>query len=473
MTKATSLKFGTSGLRGLAEDLQDGGAARYAQAFAMHMIEAGRATAGAKILIGRDLRDSSPHIAAECWRGVAVAGLIPVDCDEVPTPALALYAMNQEAPAIMVTGSHIPADRNGLKFYRPDGEIDKLDELAIAARADTLAESDQDTMPTGIEDRSDAVHELYRARYRGFMPPSSLHGLRIGVYLHSSVACPLIADVLEIFGAEVVLLAASEIFVPVDTEAVPADTLADLARWAREHRLDAIVSTDADGDRPLVADETGAQVRGDAVGLISALHLGVDGIVTPVTSNSGLERHGMEVVRTRVGSPFVIAGMQAAEGEAIIGFEANGGLLTGSAFCVHEARLAPLPTRDALLPILCVLAKLAQSGAPLSTLVSGLKLPTALSGRIENYASERSAALLAWLGADKAHPVRFVEGLGAVSDTRSIDGVQIFFEDGAMLHVRPSGNAPEMRCYAEAATHERAQALLTAGLSRLEAFTGA
>jgi phosphomannomutase len=473
MRQATSLKFGTSGLRGLAEDLQDGAAARYAQAFAMHMIEAGRASAGGTIFIGRDLRDSSPHIAAECWRGVAAAGLTPVDCDAVPTPALALYAMSRAAPAIMVTGSHIPADRNGLKFYRPDGEIDKDDEQAIAARAGELAGIDRDEMPTGIEDRSDAVRELYLTRYQGLMPPAALGGLRIGVYLHSSVACPLIAEVLEALGAEIVPLAASETFVPVDTEAVPAGTLADFARWVREHRIDAIVSTDADGDRPLIADETGAQVRGDAVGLISALHLGADRIVTPVTSNSGLERHGISVVRTRVGSPYVIAGMQAAEGKAIIGFEANGGLLTGSAFSVHEARLAPLPTRDALLPILCVLARLAQSGTSLGSLVAQLKLPTALSDRIENYAAERSAALLEWLGADQTHAVRFAEGLGVVGDTQSIDGVQIFLDDGAMLHVRPSGNAPEMRCYAEAPTPERAQALLSAGLSRLHAFTGA
>lgn len=49
----------------------------------------------------------------------------------LPTPALALQAMQMNQPAIMITGSHITFDRNGIKFYRPDGEISESDEAAI------------------------------------------------------------------------------------------------------------------------------------------------------------------------------------------------------------------------------------------------------------------------------------------------------------------------------------------------------
>ncbi len=66
------------------------------------------------------------------------AGLVPVDCGFIPTPALALYAMSRKRASLMVTGSHIPADRNGIKFYRPDGEIDKNDELHITRIAESL-----------------------------------------------------------------------------------------------------------------------------------------------------------------------------------------------------------------------------------------------------------------------------------------------------------------------------------------------
>ena len=128
-------KFGTSGLRGLVGELTDGTAAAHARAFARHLRQAGMAKAGAPIFLGRDMRASSPEITAQCAAALATEGLEPVDCGVLPTPALALHAMTRGASALMITGSHIPDDRNGVKFYRPDGEIDKNDEAAIARLA--------------------------------------------------------------------------------------------------------------------------------------------------------------------------------------------------------------------------------------------------------------------------------------------------------------------------------------------------
>ncbi|TIW84509.1 MAG: phosphomannomutase, partial [Mesorhizobium sp.] len=66
-----------------------------------------------------------------CLGAIAQRGFTPLDCGHLPTPALALEAARIRRPAIMVTGSHIPDDRNGLKFYRAEGEIDKADEAGI------------------------------------------------------------------------------------------------------------------------------------------------------------------------------------------------------------------------------------------------------------------------------------------------------------------------------------------------------
>ncbi len=79
-----------------------------------------------------------------------------------------------------------------------------------------------------------------------------------------------------------------------------------------QHKLDAIVSTDGDADRPLVIDGTGEFLRGDVLGMIAARFLGADRVVTPVTSNSAIEGVGWfgRVDRTKVGSPFVIEGME-------------------------------------------------------------------------------------------------------------------------------------------------------------------
>ena len=121
-------KFGTSGLRGLVTDLSDGLCAAYTRAFM------GACGHPDTLLIGRDLRPSSPRIAAAVAAGAASLGVRVVDCGAVPTPALALAGFARQAPAIMVTGSHIPADRNGLKFYTPQGEITKADEDEITRR---------------------------------------------------------------------------------------------------------------------------------------------------------------------------------------------------------------------------------------------------------------------------------------------------------------------------------------------------
>ncbi|MDX7953674.1 phosphomannomutase, partial [Lichenihabitans sp. Uapishka_5] len=127
---ASSLKFGTSGLRGLVTDLVGGPAQAWTRAFLDHRDQAG--AGGRLLLVGRDLRASSPGIAADCIAAAKAAGWRVADCGAVPTPALALEAMRRDAAAVMVTGSHIPDDRNGLKFYKP-AEISKDDEAAIRA----------------------------------------------------------------------------------------------------------------------------------------------------------------------------------------------------------------------------------------------------------------------------------------------------------------------------------------------------
>src|SRR5690606_12405170 len=116
-----SLKFGTSGLRGLAVKLQGQAARRYVTAFIRHL-QSILGDAPREVFLGFDYRPSSPAIAEDCGVSIAAAGLIPVNCGALPTPALALHALAKGGAAIMVTGSHIPADRNGLKFYLPSGE---------------------------------------------------------------------------------------------------------------------------------------------------------------------------------------------------------------------------------------------------------------------------------------------------------------------------------------------------------------
>ena len=464
----SGLKFGTSGLRGLVADLTDEACALWTRAFLAHLRAQGALRAGGEVLVGRDLRGSSPRISRACLAAAAAEGLTPVDCGEVPSPALALAAMSRRAPGIMVTGSHIPDDRNGLKFYRAEGEIDKADEAGILARAEQARAEPAPALSSFVAPQVFDALGAYRARYR-ILGEGLLSGLTIGLYQHSTVSRDVIAQVLEDLGARVLPFARSEAFIPVDTEALRPEDVALARDFAAAHEIDALVSADGDADRPLIADERGVFLRGDLVGLLTAHWLGADLVATPVTSTSAVEACGFfrAVTRTRVGSPHVLAGMQAAgESRIPVGFEANGGVLLGA-----PARgLAALPTRDAVLPILAVIALAKSEGLKLSQLVARLPARFTASDRLQDFPTETSRALIEQFAADKNAADALLEGLaGTVLGQDQTDGLRLFLENEEIVHFRPSGNAPELRCYAEAASQPRAEQLVRDCLQRLRA----
>lgn len=464
--RASGIGFGTSGARGLVSDLSDDACAAFVVAF---VSVTRRRFDFDRVAVGWDLRPSSPRIAAAVIAAARAAGLETECCGALPTPALALHAMAQRIPAVMVTGSHIPFDRNGLKFYRPDGEIDKQDEQAIQTAGQPMPTIEPTALPATLPD----AIEAYVRRNLDFFPPGFLQGRRIGLYQHSSVSRDVLARILHGFGADVVALGRTNEFVPIDTEAVAEADVRRGREWAREHRLDALVSTDGDGDRPLIGDEHGEWLRGDIVGLLCARQLGIGALAVPVSCNTALERCGSfdTVVRTRIGSPHVIAAMDelAASDLPLAGFEANGGFLLGSRVDSPRADLTPLPTRDAVLPVLAVLAAAYGAGMSVSALAADLpsrhtasdrlkEMPVELSRRLLEKFGREPAILLALAGLDPAEPQ-------AVDTT---DGLRLTAPGGEIVHLRPSGNAPELRCYSEADTPERARKLVEDVLGGLE-----
>lgn len=456
-------KFGTSGLRGLAIELTPDLVRAYVHAF----INA--CPMGAGLFVARDLRESSPAISSIVVEAARDVGIDVTDCGAVPTPALALASMGAGAAAIMVTGSHIPADRNGLKFYLPDGEITKADETAILAALALAPVGDDAVASNGTLTSNHDAGTNWCTRYVSAFGTHALSGLRIGVWSHSAVSRDLLINTLSDLGAEIVETGRSDEFVPVDTEAIPEVVHTKISAWIEDHNLDALVSTDGDGDRPLMADEKGRVVAGDILGQITSGVIGAENVVTPVSSNSGVQLNGVfnKVLRTKIGSPFVIAAMQAAGGK-VVGYEANGGFLLGFDVDLLSGKLPSLATRDSLLPLVAPLSKAKSSGG-LSNLVNMEPKRFTAADRLENVDTERSNALIAIFKTEPNAVSDFLRELDeTAAGTSDMDGLRITCNSGRIIHFRPSGNAPEFRLYIEAESQTSAARLLEAGLSELK-----
>lgn len=469
----SGVAFGTSGARGLVSAMTDQVCFAYTQAFLRYLREIGEYQPGQAVAIAGDLRPSTPRILRACAAAIIAEGGQVDYCGYVPSPTLALYGFSKRIPSLMVTGSHIPDDRNGIKFNRPQEELLKSDEAGILAQIPDYPDgwfSDngalQITVDWGTQKDTTAT---YIQRYRDFFGLSALTDMTIGVYQHSAVGRDLLVNVLEELGASVITLGRTPTFTPVDTEAIRPEDIALAAQWAKEYPLDAIVSTDGDSDRPLLANAQGEWLRGDVLGILTAKALNAHTVVTPVSSNSALELSQTfpQVIRTKIGSPYVISGMTAApiDKGLVCGFEANGGFLTQTD-CLHNGRLlTALPTRDAVLPIIAVLAEANRLQVSIATLVTALPRRYTHSDRIKNFPTTLSQAKLSLFQVESKAALQsfnqdFAEIVGSTAVTiDSTDGIRVTFANNEVIHLRPSGNAPELRCYTESHDTERAQLL--------------
>ncbi len=535
-----ALAFGTSGLRGLVADMTDLEAYINTRGFLDYLGEGGGALAGDTVSLAGDLRPSTDSAGRSIVRAVALAiqnaGLEVEHLGPLPTPALIHYALQHRRPSIMVTGSHIPFDRNGIKFNTNQGEVLKADEPGILRAVQRVREAeyacpaseslfaDDGMFKAGAPIRVTPSHRRsrleYTRRYLDFFSAGCLDGLRIVLYQHSSVARDVLVELLAGLGARVIPKGRSESFVPIDTEAMSEEKLELLQRLTDEARrthgpIDAIVSTDGDGDRPLVAGvDTNGLVRflgGDLLGIVTADFLDARVAVVPISANDAVdlwaEARGVAVVKARIGSPYVIEAMQRARGGGavhVVGWEANGGFLTATDITRNSRTLRALPTRDAALPIVAALCSAKERRLSLVERFEQLPRRFGQAGLIDNFSSSTGQALLrrfmpkdpsiqfvsyaemgirvvyadgasqpaappllASLDLIRLELERFFspqEGFDRVAGINTLDGIRIFFRNGDIAHFRPSGNAPQMRIYAVANTRPRAEAIVASAL---------
>ena len=547
------LAFGTSGLRGLVADISQLEAYVNSRGFLEYLLRRRRAHRGDPLYCAGDLRPSTDRLVPEqggrgeilqaVLRAAQDAGWSPEYLGKIPSPALMHFAVRRRAASVMVTGSHIPFERNGIKYNTSAGEVLKNEEAPILAAvgAARAAEYGRPAAESLFDARGmlkpehrrplppaqPQAAEEYLRRYLEAFPPGILRGARVLVWQHSAVGRDLLVQVMRALGAEAVPAGRTDTFLPVDTEAVDQSLLAGAQALADEAAaggslFEAVVSTDGDGDRPLLLVIEAGRVRfvpGDLLGLLAADFLGARDLTVPVSVSDALElffrRRPVVLRRTRIGSPYVIAEMRQ------VGWESNGGFLTAAPLRVPGGGLLePLATRDALLPLLCVLA--ASRGRGLGALLDRLPRRFGRSALLRPYPRERFRGIAAAFAPPRAgirearfqegqiaehaklavragwkapRPVRRravadelrrtrqrlqeafppAEGYSPVAWVNWLDGLRVGFEDGRIAHLRASGNAPELRLYAVAESPEAAdrvveQVLHGGALARLESL---
>jgi phosphomannomutase len=443
------LSFGISDARGLVSQFTPDVCAAFAVAFIVGMK---RNFSFQTVAIAIDNRSSSYAMAKACAAALQQLDIEVVYYGVVPTTALAYVAQEGAIPAIMVTGSHIPFGRNGLKFCRPDGEISKANEQVIVIQR--VEFTDLNKLAELIV--SNRAAEVYITRFTSLFSTPCLTGKRIGIYEHSSAGRDLYYCIFETLGAEVIALERSDKFVPIDTEVVSADDTAKAMAWSKVHNLDAVFSADGHGDRLLVVDENDKWFRGDILGLLSANALNIKALAVPISCNTAIESPGLftYIERTKIGSPYVIAEFAhlAKKFNSIAGFEANCGFLLGSDVTLNGQPLKSLPTRVAVLSAIMLLV--ASGEGLISILVNTLPQRFTHSDRIQNFATEKSQAIIAQ---GKIDPASLLAQLGfanvVIKNVDETDGLRMILTNERNIHLRPSGNSPELRCYAEAETY--------------------
>jgi len=488
------LQFGTSGLRALASDMTDLECYINTTGFLRFLEMHEGVTKGEIVYVAGDLRDSTPRITRAVMRAVADHGHKGVYCGLVPTPTVSLYGFTHVHPSIMVTGSHIPADRNGIKFVKPHDEVLKEDEQQIKAtvakvREQLYAQEAGESLfsaqgmlraPGELPPIDNGARDLYMKRYTDVFDGTTLLGRKIVFYQHSAVGRDLLPALFEQLGATVVTEGRSEVFIPIDSENVTAKDRAYFHELARKHPdALAIVSTDGDSDRPFVIDETGEFHRGDMLGVVVAQWLKADFATFPVSASDAADKQltaqGIEWKHTRIGSPYVVASMKQAQARGkrrVVGWEVNGGFLLEGDLDVNGGKLARLPTRDAFVAILGALETAVSSGCRVSEVFNALPqrftqaglindFPPAVSREMERRYRQDSPAVRAELERYFT-PAR---GFGRVTSINTLDGVRIFFDNGDIAHLRPSGNAPQLRIYSVADRQARADEIVAQALA--------
>jgi phosphoglucosamine mutase len=394
--------FGTDGVRGVfGEFLTPELVERLGRAAALW-------TGAAKVFVGRDTRSSGVELEEAFARGVISAGGDCILGGVLPTPAVALLALDL---GVVISASHNPPEYNGVKFFDSDGRKlsdrseEQIEELLAAAPGIDQGRIEH----VGVATDSYMQHIVERFG-------SDLSGLRIVVDCANGAYAGLAPSAFSQCGAEVLAIGDQPDGTNINVGCGATD-LALLQQTVRDGGYDLGIAFDGDGDRMLAVDERGEAVDGDQIIAILALDLEVDKVAVTVMTNLGfhalMRERGIDVVTTAVGDRYVLEALQ--QDGAVLGGEQSG----------HVIYLRDHVTGDGLAAGLLLCAAL--RGRPLSDVASVMPRYPQVKENVRVERRELTPAV-----------------------EREVERRNAEWGDQGRVLVRPSGTEPLIRILAEA-----------------------
>ena len=402
--------FGTDGVRGVVgDDLTPGLVERLGRAATLW-------SQGGRVFVGRDTRASGPELEEAFARGIVAAGGNAVLAGVLPTPAVALLALDLGA---VISASHNPPDYNGVKLFDREGR--KLNDAA-EEEIEALLDAPFSGTPGTIDHVSVATDSYLEHIVERF--GTDLTGLDIVVDCANGAYSGIAPKAFEQLGARVTAIGSEPDGTNINV-GYGATDLRALQHSVTSSGADLGIAFDGDGDRMLAVDARGEVVDGDQILAILMLHLEVELVAVTVMTNLGLHRlaeeHGIRVVTTDVGDRYVLEALHREGG--LLGGEQSG----------HIIYLRDHVTGDGL--------------------AAGLLLCGALEGRT----LEEAAAQMSRFPQAKAN-VRVARRELPEKVMTEVARLNAELDESGRVLVRPSGTEPVVRILAEAENHSKAEA---------------
>jgi phosphomannomutase len=405
-----------------------------------------RSEGAQSVVIGHDMRDSSPRLADAFADGVVAQGVDVVSIGLASTDQLYFASGALQLPGAMFTASHNPAAYNGIKLCRagasPVGQESGLADIREAVENGVPAHDG----PPGSRSERDVLAD-YAAYLRKLVDLSGIRPLRVVVDAGNGMGghtVPTVFDGLPVT-IEPLYFELDGTFPNHEANPLEPENLRDLQAKVRELGADAGLAFDGDADRCFVVDERGEPVTPSTVtALVAVRELAkepggtiIHNLITSKAVPELVREHGGEPLRTRVGHSFIKAKM--AETNAIFGGEHSAHYYFRDFWRADTGMLAALH----------VLAALGEQPRPLSELAAEYQRYVG-SGEINSTVDDQVARMMAVKEAFAHRP-------GVTID--ELDGLTVELPDGSWFNVRPSNTEPLLRLNAEAADEQAVTAL--------------